>query len=541
MNTWWSALPLKNKLQIPIQLILLVIMVFIQRWAFEQFESRILKEAERQARISADGVINGMNMMMLNGIISDKEQRKLYIDKMGMSDKVEDLRVIRNKPVTEQFGPGLPEEEPKDEIDTAALAKGETQVQLSHEGEKDTLRVVVPFIAMKEFRGTNCLQCHTVPEGTVNGAASVTLNLAEEYEVMRQANVWLWAGQVLIQIILFFVIGWIIDRVIYPTKELQKAMLSMQTDGNLAKRVPIHSHDEIGETGVAFNQLAESFQRIVGQVHDYADQVANSASTLARNVAQVTESSHAQNDAAGSAAASVREMNSGLSTVADTASHVASLSFESLERANRGQQSMSEMMQEIARVEEAVKQMAESVAAFVQSTKTITGMTQQVRDIAEQTNLLALNAAIEAARAGEQGRGFAVVADEVRKLAEKSAQSASQIDIVTKTLGDQSEMVEHKIQRGLQSLHSSQAHMQSVVTMLAQSNESVNSVNAGVDDITASVNTQRQVSESLAQNVANIANMSDSNYSAMQHMEQEVRDMEGLAADLKSSVGRFKV
>ncbi len=541
MKNWWSALSLKNKLQIPIQLILLVIMVFTQRWAFDQFEDRVLIEAEEKAKVTADGVINGLNMLMLNGLISDVEQRKLYVKKMGSSEKVEELRVIRNKPVQDQFGPGLPEEQSKDELDRTTLASGKVHSNLTHEGGKDTLRVVVPFIAKKDFRGTNCLQCHIVPEGTVNGAASITLNLQEEYALMKKASLLLWGGQLLLQVFLFFVISWIIDRVIYPTRELQQTMLKMQTDGDLTKRVAIRSTDEIGQAGMAFNELAKNFQTIVGQMHGYADQVVTSAHALASDTANIVSGSQRQSDAAAGTAEAVEKMSVSIASVADNATQVATLSTESMVRANKGQASLQEMMGEIAQVEKAVHMMADSVNAFVKSTQTITSMTQQVRDIAEQTNLLALNAAIEAARAGEQGRGFAVVADEVRKLAEKSAQSASQIDVVTKTLGDQSEQVERTVQSGLLSLQSSQKYMQEVAVVLVQASEVVTSVNAGVDDITASVNEQKRTSQDISRNVENIASMAEANHASVQGAVQAVSTMEHVAEELKRSVEHFKV
>ncbi|MFA5825521.1 MAG: methyl-accepting chemotaxis protein [Gallionellaceae bacterium] len=541
MNNWWSALSLKNKLQIPIQLILLVIMVSTQRWAFDQFENRVLLEAEGKAKVTADGVINGLNMLMLNGLISDVDMRKLYVKKMGSSEKVEELRVMRGKVVQDQFGPGLPEEQAKDELDKAALTSGHVQSKLSHEAGKDTLRVIVPFIAKKEFRGTNCLQCHIVPEGSVNGAASITLNLQEEYALMEKASIWLWGGQLLVQIFLFFMIGWIIERVTYPTKELQQTMAKMQADGDLTKRVPIHNSDEIGQTGMAFNELAKNFQTIVGQMHGYAEQVVNAAHGLASDTANIVSGSQSQSQAATGTAQAVEQMSVSIASVADNATQVAKLSTESMVRANKGQVSLNEMMGEIAQVETAVHMMADSVSAFVKSTQTITSMTQQVRDIAEQTNLLALNAAIEAARAGEQGRGFAVVADEVRKLAEKSAQSASQIDVVTQTLGDQSEQVERNVQSGLQALQSSQKHMQEVAAVLVQANEAVMSVNAGVDDITASVNEQKRVSQDISRNVESIASMAEANHTNVQGAVQAVGMMEYVAEELKKSVAHFKV
>ncbi|MFA7400869.1 MAG: methyl-accepting chemotaxis protein, partial [Sideroxydans sp.] len=116
MNNWWSKLSLKSKLQIPIQLILLVIMIFAQRSALSTFEDQVLNEAKQKAEVSADGVLNGLNMLMLNGIISDADQRKIYVEKMGASNKVAELRVMRNKPVIDQYGPGLPSEQAVDDL-----------------------------------------------------------------------------------------------------------------------------------------------------------------------------------------------------------------------------------------------------------------------------------------------------------------------------------------------------------------------------------------------------------------------------------------
>jgi len=541
MNTWWGKLSLNSKLQLPIQLILLVIMVLAQRAALNTFEERVLEEARQKAEVSADGVLNGLNMLMLNGIISDADQRKLYVEKMGASNKVLELRVMRNKPVIDQFGPGLPSEQAQDEMDRQALASGQQQTALEEKSGKSALRVVVPFIARKEFRGTNCLMCHIVPEGSVNGAASITLDMSEEFALIAKANAMLWGAQVLVQVLLYFLIGWLISIVTRPTHELQQAMLAMQASGDLARRAPVRSQDEVGQTVQAFNALANNFQTIVSQVDGQARQVSDAAHALAQDASTLADSVNKQNDAATVVAGAVAQVSSSIVQVAEGTDRVAKLSHESMERANHGQQSLQEMVRELGDVEKAVQEIAQSVSQFVANTQSITGMTQQVRDIAEQTNLLALNAAIEAARAGEQGRGFAVVADEVRKLAEKSAQSASQIDEVTQSLGAQSEQVERTVQLGMSALQTSQSRVGEVTQMLAESNKSVGGVNEGLGEISRSINTQRDATQEIARNIESIAGMSQQSDAIVRRTVVAVQGMEQIAVNLGKTIGRFKV
>ncbi|MBI3478783.1 MAG: hypothetical protein HY016_00250 [Nitrosomonadales bacterium] len=217
------------------------------------------------------------------------------------------------------------------------------------------------------------------------------------------------------------------------------------------------------------------------------------------------------------------------------------LSEKSLQQTQQGNQDVNIMIGEIGHVHDAVTQIAGSVKEFVDSTRAITGMTQQVKEIADQTNLLALNAAIEAARAGEQGRGFAVVADEVRKLAEKSAKSANEIDHVTNSLNQKSTSVEEVVQAGLRSLKATQDQVEHVSSVLNEAGLSVEQSSRGVRDIAAAVGEQSMASTEIARNVEKIAQMSEENHAAEQSASQDIARLESLSRELQAAVSRFRV
>jgi len=154
MKNWWSKLSLTNKLQIPIQLTLFVIIATAVHAVRDKFEERVLEESRQKAAVSVDGVLNGLNMLMINDIISKADQRTLFVKKMGSSEKVLELRVIRGKSIKDEFGQGLPSEQPGDEMDREALESAKEQSKLLDQNGVQSLRVVVPYIAEKEFRDT---------------------------------------------------------------------------------------------------------------------------------------------------------------------------------------------------------------------------------------------------------------------------------------------------------------------------------------------------------------------------------------------------
>lgn len=349
-------------------------------------------------------------------------------------------------------------------------------------------------------------------------------------------------GGVLFMLVVAGGLGYsIISGVVRSTGDMRDAMTLTAKDGDLSRRVAVRGNDEVAQAATAYNGLIDGFADIIRQVSASATTVSSSAGHLSSSAMQISQGSQAQTEAAASTASAVEEITVSINSVAANTDDVRKLSEKSLQQTRLGNQNVTGMIGEIERVQEAVQLIAGSVKEFVDSTRAITGMTQQVKDIADQTNLLALNAAIEAARAGEQGRGFAVVADEVRKLAEKSAQSANEIDRVTNSLNQKSTHVESTVQGGLRSLAATQEQVGRVSSVLTEAGLLVEQSSHGVNDIAASVNEQSLASNEIARNVEKIAQMSEENYAAVESNTLEIARLEELARELQNAVSRFKI
>jgi methyl-accepting chemotaxis protein len=334
---------------------------------------------------------------------------------------------------------------------------------------------------------------------------------------------------------------WLVQRaIITPTKHLVEDFRHI-AQGDFQHPIRQSGNDEIGAIARTTEQLRLDVAKILAEVKDSTQELNNSAGRLTQVSRQLSSGAHAQSDMAATTAAAMEEMAVSIASVAENAENVNQLAHQSMQLTEDGNVKLAELIGEITSVESSVEDIARAVAEFVRSTEVITQMTRQVRDIADQTNLLALNAAIEAARAGEQGRGFAVVADEVRKLAEKSAQSATQIDQVTVSLGTQSGLVERSIQQGQQALITSQDFLEQLAMALAEANQAVTNASDGVQSITQSVQEQKSASHEVARHVESIAQMAEENGGSAETNSGEAGRMEQLSERLKLAVSKFRV
>jgi len=263
----WHGLGVQEKLHILIQGSLIVLFFLSMEWVIARFEDQIMTSAEARAEETADGLINGMNLLMLTGMISNPDNRTLLLSKMQQSEGVKELRIIRGESVIAQFGKGLPEEQAADEMDREVLKTGKVRFdRVDVDGGAPLLRVVVPFIAMENFRGTNCLSCHVAAKGSVIGVASVVIDLSKEEAELQAIKKWLWAGHIAIQIFLSIIISWfvrvlIVRHIAEPVRKLQVAMTEIQRENDLSKRADVDENNpDIGEMARAFNALVGNLE-----------------------------------------------------------------------------------------------------------------------------------------------------------------------------------------------------------------------------------------------------------------------------------------
>ena len=534
-----------RNMKIWVRLVVVISVILVVAWSGMIWWATVLQRetAIDQARDFSLGVhrmtMASLTGMMITGTIA---QRAVYLDQIRQSEDIKELRVVRGEGVTKQFGPGAADEGRADAVEQQVMKSGKTYFQVVQNGNGESLRAVIPALAQKNYLGKDCLMCHIVPEGTVLGAVSMRISLNKVNASVRDFSLKIVAAAlgVMIPVILFIYL-FITRSITVPLKKVSHGLCDIaKGEGDLTRRLEVEGTDEIGETAGAFNSFMDKLQAIIREVKTGADQVLASTANLAEVSTQVAANSRQQSEEAYAMATKVEIMTFNIDGVASQAEQVQAMSTESSDLSTHGSEVIHSAAVEMSKITQAVDESSSIIQDLGQQSNQISAIVNVIKEIADQTNLLALNAAIEAARAGEQGRGFAVVADEVRKLAERTSKSTQEI----------AAMIE-KIQQGtamaISSMEAGVARVSEGASLAGQAEDAINKIKSGiqhvveaVSEISVSLKEQSQTNSENAHNVESIARLSDDNSNAFQGIANTIGNLEELAGNLQNVVGRFK-
>ncbi len=317
--------------------------------------------------------------------------------------------------------------------------------------------------------------------------------------------------------------------------------LGEMSKGNMTARLHVDSQDEMGEIGVAFNHMIEKFEALVQQITSATSQLAAASeemATVARNAHGTIERQRRETE---QVATAMNEMTATVQEVASNATSAASAASSADAEAKGGKTIVMQSSTAIQQLAEDVDRASQAIHQLEEDTTNIGTVLDVIKGIAEQTNLLALNAAIEAARAGEQGRGFAVVADEVRTLASRTQKSTQEIQLTIERLQTGARNAVQVMEQGRSQAQSGVQQAKNAATSLEAITQSVTTINEMNAMIASAAEEQTSVAEEINKNIVNISQLSHDTAGAAEQTTAASHELSKLASQLQSLVNQFKL
>jgi methyl-accepting chemotaxis protein len=391
---------------------------------------------------------------------------------------------------------------------------------------------------------TACLSCHTNSQvGDVLGMLSMSVPMTEAIALSNR-SMWQTGGLMGAIVVIILVVMYLLLRsiVLQPMAKMSEISRDIaKGEGDLTKRVPADGHDEIAQMGQYFNEFIEKLQHMIKKVAHVTDKVASASVELSATAEEISKGTDTLTSRASQTAAAVEEMNATVGQVAQNSGKAASLAQDTVKTAQEGGTVVSSTISGMQQLSEAVSNSATIISDLGKSSDQIGEIVRTIEDIADQTNLLALNAAIEAARAGEQGRGFAVVADEVRKLAERTTKATKEIgDMIrqiqqdTRGAVDSMQQGTQKVTAGVDLVNKTGEALSQIVRMVSESADMIRQIAVASEE-------QSVATQQIASDIENVAKVTKESSSGAHESAKASQDLSQLAVELQGIVGGFKL
>ncbi|RMP60618.1 hypothetical protein ALQ18_04664 [Pseudomonas marginalis pv. marginalis] len=370
-------------------------------------------------------------------------------------------------------------------------------------------------------------------------AVVASMPKSEIREVTWAVGIRLVIGSVLAMLIAVGAAVWLLRSKLQPLSDLVRQAEALGA-GDLSARLNVSSHDEIGQLARSFNQMGEALSTMVSHIRTAAEEVNSRARALSGLSGGAYDGMEQQSGEITSMAGAVEEFSATSLNIADNMGNTERLAQENAQQTRIGRTSMQEASSSLEHIAAALNSTAAVINTLGQRSQEIGGIVGVITSIAEQTNLLALNAAIEAARAGEQGRGFAVVADEVRNLASRTRQATDEISVMIQSIQQETGNAISTMEQGKVLMQEGLSRNADVASALARIDEQSRSAGQQFAAITTATQEQSSTANVLSSNLQSIALANSEQREVVSNLAITAKELETLAAGLRQEVDRFR-
>lgn len=447
-----------------------------------------------------------------------------YID--AAEEKITKARVVRETD---------PREVARDDLDRQVLATAEPIYHF----EGDKARVLIPYIAQKSCSTTS--GCHKMAkEGDVLGAISMEFSIADIQKDIIANNVkTAGVGAVRLAIILGILSFFMSVFVIRNVRSLL-AGFNRISGGDFSSKLKVESEDEMGKLARGFNSFVDKFNGMIGEIQDATVKMAVTSEELSASSTQIVNGTEAQKGKTSQVATASEELSATINEVAGNTHGAAEAAKKASNTARMGADIVAHSINGMNSIVPIVNESSSTISKLGSRSAEIGKIVGVINDIADQTNLLALNAAIEAARAGEQGRGFAVVADEVKKLAERTTLATKEISVMIKAIQEDTRKAIDSTDKEVKAVEEASGYAKEAGAALDEILLQVEQVSVMVQQIATASEQQSTAAGQISRDIDAVAEVAKSRADDVGHVADAAVDLAKLSARLKEMISLFK-